>query len=95
MHRADPYASRPSPRRRGRHDPLPQRDGPASSLLQPPPHLGPAPLTPRRAQVTIRETPRPAPRLPGTRIGGYRIHVLDMITAVLVVAVLLAIFWPR
>jgi hypothetical protein len=95
MHRADPCASRPSPRRRGRRDPLPQRDGPASSHHQPPPHQGPAPQTPRRAQVSIRETPRPAPRLPGTRIGGYRIHVLDMITAVLVVAVLLAIFWPR
>jgi hypothetical protein len=93
MHRADPYASRPSPRRRGRHDPLPPRGGPGSSLLQPPPHLDPAPLTPRRAQVTLHEILRPAPRR--LRTGGYRIHVLDVITAVLVAAVLLAVFWPR
>ena len=93
MHRADPYANRPSPRRRGRHDPLPPRGGPASSLLQPPPHLGPAPLTPQRARVTIRETPCPAPRRPGT--GGYRIHVLDVITVLLGIAVLLAIFWAQ
>ena len=95
MHRADPYATRPSPRRRGRHDPLPSRGGPVSYLLQPPPYLGPAPLTPHRARVTNRETPRPAPRRPGTWTGGYRIHVLDVITAVLVAAVLVAVFWPH
>jgi hypothetical protein len=93
MHRADPYASRLSPRRRDRHDPIPARDGPASSLLQPPPHLGPAPLTPQRARVTIRDTPRAAPRRRGTWIGGYRVHVLDVITIVLGIAVLVAIFW--
>jgi hypothetical protein len=56
MHKADPLADRPSPHRRSRHD-VPSRGGPASSLLQPPPGLGPAPLTPRRAQVWIREIP--------------------------------------
>jgi hypothetical protein len=91
MHRADPYADRPSPRRRGRRDPLPPRGGSASSLLQPPPDQGPAPLTPRRTRVT----PRSAPRRPGIGIGGYRIHVLDVITVLLGIAVLLAIFWPR
>lgn len=96
MHRADPYASRPSPRRRGRHDPLPVRGGPASSLLQPSPDPDPdpAPLMPRRSRVTIRET-RPAPRRPGTWIGNYRIHPLDVITVLLGIAVLLAIFWLR
>ncbi|HTQ89651.1 MAG TPA: hypothetical protein VMK84_09180 [Streptosporangiaceae bacterium] len=93
MHRADPYASRPSPRRRGRH-PLPYEGGPASSLLQPPPDQGPAPWTPRRAQVTIREN-HPASHHPRTWIGNYRIHPLDVITALLAIAVLLAIFWPR
>jgi hypothetical protein len=95
VHRADPYTSRPSPRRRGCHDPLPPRGGPASTLLQPPPHLGPAPLTPQCAQVTIRDTPGSAPRRPGIRIGGYRIHVLDVITLILGIAVLLAICWPH
>jgi len=92
MHRADPCTSRPSPRRQGRRDPLPPRDGPASTLLQPPPHLGPAPLTPRRTRVTIRET-RPAPRPP--RLRGYRVHALDVIAVVLGIAVLLAILWPH
>jgi hypothetical protein len=92
MHRADPYASRPSPHRRGRRD-SPSGSGPASSLLEPPPDLGPAPLTPRRAQVWIREIPRPVPRRPGIWIGSYRIHVLDVITAVLGIAVLLVVFW--
>jgi len=95
MHRADPYTSRPSPRRRGRHDPLLPRGGPASALLQPSPDPGPAPLTPRRTRVTIRETPRSAPSRLGIRIGGYRIHVLDVITLMLGIAVLLAIFWPQ
>jgi hypothetical protein len=95
VHRADPYTSRPSPRRRGRHDPLPPRGGSASTLLTPPPDPGPAPLTPHRARVTLRETRGPAPRRPGTWIGGYRIHVLDVITLTLGIAVLLAIFWPR
>jgi hypothetical protein len=95
VHRADPYTSRPSPRRRGRHHPLPPRGGPASTLLQPPPHLGPAPLTPHRAQVTIRETRRPAPRRPGIWIGSYRIQPLDVITVLLGIAVLLAIFWTQ
>jgi hypothetical protein len=92
VHRADPGTSRPSPRWRDRHDPLPVRGGPASSLLQPPPDpgLGPAPLTPRRAQVTIRELP-PRRRV----LGGYRVHVLDVITVLLGIAVLLAVFWPR
>ena len=94
MHRADPYTTRPSPRRRGRHDPLPPRGGPASSLLQPP-HLGPAPLTPRSTRVTIRDNPRPAPRRPGTWIRTYRIHPLDVITVALGIAILLAIFWPK
>ena len=94
MHRADPHASRPSPRRRGRHNPLPVRGGPASSLLHPPPDPGPAPWTPQRARVTIREN-RPAPRRPGTWIGKYRIHPLDVVTVLLGIAVLLAIFWPR
>lgn len=95
MHRADPYATRPSPRRRARRGPLAPRGGPASSLLQPPPHLGPAPLTPRRTRVTIRETPRPAPRRPGAWIGNYRIHPLDVISIVLGIAILLAIVWPK
>ena len=95
MHRADPYANRPSPRRRDRHGPLPPRGGPASSLLQPPSHLGPAPLTPRRARVTIREFPRPASRRTGPWTGGYRIHPLDVVAVVLGVAVLLAIFWTQ
>ena len=96
MHRADPYATRPSPHRRGdRPAPPPPRGGPASSLLQPPPHLGPAPLTPRRTRVTIRETPRPAPRRPGAWIGNYRIHPLDVISIVLGIAILLAIVWPK
>ena len=87
MHRADPYADRPSPRRRGRRDPLPPRGGPASSLLEPP---GPAPLTPTRARVTIRQLP------PGRRwLRGYRIHALDVIAVVLGIAVLLAIVWPH
>ena len=94
MHRADPLASRPSPRWRGRHDPLPIRGGPASSLLHPPPDPGPAPWTPQRPRVTIRET-RPASRRSGTWIGNYRIHPLDVITVLLGIAVLLAIFWPR
>ena len=92
MHRADPHTSRPSPRRRGRRDPLPPRGGPASTLLQPP---GPAPLTPTRARVTIRETPRSAPRRPGIWIRGYRIHALDVIALLLGLAVLAAIAWPR
>jgi hypothetical protein len=95
VHRADPYATRPSPRRRGPPRPLPPRGGPASSLLQPPPHLGPAPLTPRRTRVTIRENPRPAPRRPGAWIGNYRIHPLDVISIALGIAILLAIFWPK
>jgi hypothetical protein len=93
VHRADPRASRPSPRRRGRHDPLPPRGGPASTLLQPPPDPDPAPWTQRRARVTIREKPRSAQRRP--RIGSYRIQILDVVTVVLGVAVLLAIFWPQ
>ena len=89
MHRADPYADHPSPRRRGRRDPLPPRGGPASSLLEPPPDPDPAPLTPRRTRVTIRETPlRP-------QLGRYRFHVLDVIVVVLGIAVLLAICWPH
>jgi hypothetical protein len=51
-------------------------------------------LTPQRARVTIRET-RPAPCRPGTWIGNYRIHPLDVVTVLLRIAVLLAIFWPR
>lgn len=94
MHRADPRASRPSPRRRGRRGPLPPRGGPASTLLHPPPDPGPAPLTPRRTRVTIRESPRAASRRPRIRIGSYRIHVLDAVTLVLGIAVLLAIIWP-
>jgi hypothetical protein len=90
VHRADPHADRPSPRWRGRRD-TPPRGGPASSLLSPPPDPGPAPLTPLRARVTIREVPRRT----GIRIGGYRIHVLDVIAVVLGIAVLLAIFWPH
>jgi hypothetical protein len=92
LHSSDPFANRPSPRRRGRRDPLPPRDGLASTLLQPPPHLGPAPLTPRRTRVTIRET-RPAPRRPWLR--GSRVHPLDVITVLLGIAVLLAIFWTQ
>jgi hypothetical protein len=49
---------------------------------------------PHRAPVAIREIPRSSPHHP--RIpGGYRIHVLDVITVVLGIAVLLAIFWPH
>jgi hypothetical protein len=90
VHRADPGTSRPSPRWRGRHDPLPHEGGPASTLLQPPPDPGPAPWTPYRTEVSIRE-------IPGHRriLGGYRIHALDVIAVVLGIAVLLAIFWPR
>ena len=94
MHRADPYADRPPPRRRDRRDPLPARGGPVSSLLQPP-DPGPAPLMPRRARVTIREIPSPVTRRPGTWIGSYRIHPLDVITVVLGIAVLLAVFWQQ
>ena len=94
VHRADPRADGPSPRWRGRRD-SPPRGGPASSLLHPPPDPSPAPLTPRRVRVTIRETPRFAPRRPGIRIGSYRIHVLDVIAIVLGIAVLLAIAWPQ
>ena len=50
-------------------------------------------MTPRRAQVWIREISRRAPRRPGIWIGSYRIHVLDVITAVLGIAVLLAVIW--
>jgi len=89
VHRADPGTSRPSLRWRGRH-PLPHRGDPASTLLRPPLDPDPAPLTPRRAQVTIREIP-PRPRL----LRGYRIHSLDVIAVVLGIAVLLAIFWPH
>ena len=89
MHRADPYAGRPSRRRRGRRDPLPPRGGSASSLLEPP---GPATLTPRRARVTIREYP---PRRRGIRIGGYRVHALDVIALLLGLAVIVAIVWPH
>ena len=92
MHRADPFANRPPPRRRDRRDPLPARGGPASSLLQPP-DPGPAPLIPRRARVAIRETSSPVTRRPGTWIGRYRIHPLDVIAVVLGIAVILAVFW--
>jgi len=91
VHRADPIATRPSPRWRDRHD-TPPHGGPASTLLEPPPDPGPAPLTPQRAQVTIREIPSPRRR---RILGGYRLHVLDVITVVLGIAVLLAIFWPH
>jgi hypothetical protein len=59
-------------------------------LLQPPSDPGPAPLTPRRARVIVRE-------IPARRgiLGGYRVHALDIIAAVLGIAVLLAIFWPH
>ena len=90
MHRADPHANRPSPRTRGRRD-SPPRGGPASSLLSLPPDPGPAPLTPQRARVAIREIPHRT----GIRIGSYRVHALDVITVVLGIAVLLAIFWPH
>ena len=92
MHRADPYADRPPRRRQGRRDPLPPRGGPVSTLLQPPPHLGPAPLTPRRTRVTIRET-RTAPHRPWLR--GYRVHPLDVITVLLGFTVVIAIFWTH
>jgi hypothetical protein len=75
-------------------DPLPPRGGPASALLQPPPHLGPAPLTSRRTRVTLRETPRPAPRRPGIWIGSYRVHALDVVALLLGLAVVVAIVWP-
>jgi len=52
-----------------------------------------APLMPRRARVTIRETPSPVTRRPGTWIGRYRVHPLDVISVVLGIAVLLAVFW--
>ena len=93
MHRADPHASRPSPRRRGRRNPLPVRGGPAAYSSAP---AGPGPRaldpTPRPGHHP-RKPPRPAP--PGTWIGTYRIHPLDVITVLLGIAVLLAIFWPR
>jgi hypothetical protein len=95
VHRADPYANRPSPRRRGRHDPLPTRGDPASTLLTPPLDPGPAPLTPRRSRVTVRETSRSAPRRSGIWIGGYHVHALDVVTLILGIAVLLAICWPQ
>jgi hypothetical protein len=83
------------PRRRGRRDPLPPLGGPVSTLLTPPPDPRPAPLTPRRTRVTIRETPLSATRRPGIRIGTYRIHVLDVVVLILGIAVILAICWPH
>jgi hypothetical protein len=50
---------------------------------------------PRRARVTIRGTPSPVTRRPGTWIGSYRIHPLDVITVVLGIAVLVAVFWHQ
>jgi hypothetical protein len=82
--RACEAAATPSPRR-----------GPVSTLLTPPPDPGPAPVTPRRTRVTIREAPRFAIRRPGIRIGTYRIHVLDVIALILGIAVILAICWPH
>jgi hypothetical protein len=61
VHRADPYANRPSPRRRGRHDPLPTRGDPASTLLTPPLDPGPAPLTRTPGQQREQQRHRTAP----------------------------------
>lgn len=94
MHEADPFASRPPPHRRSRRQPRPSRR-PRQLIPPVPAGLGPAPLTPRRAQVWIREIPRPAPRRPGIWIGSYRVHVLDVIMIVSGIAVLLAIFWAH
>ena len=86
MHKTDPLADRPSPHRRGRRD-VPPRGGPASSLLQPPQDLPPSALTPRRAQVWIREIPQPAPRR-------WRIPWLD-VAAVLLIAAVVAVLLIR
>ena len=83
MHKTDPLAGRPSPHRRSRRD-HPPRGGPPSSLLQPPQDLPPSALTPRRAQVWIREIPQPAPRR-------WRIPWLDVAAALLIAAVVAAL----
>jgi hypothetical protein len=90
VHRADP--ERPS-RPRGRRPP--PDGGPASTLLQPM-DPGPAPLTPHRARVRIREIPQRPPRRPGIWIGSYRVRALDVITVLLVAAAVAAWFlWPH
>ena len=89
MHRADPHANRPSPRWRARHD-NPPHGRPASTLLRPPPDPGQAPWTPQRARVTLGELSHRR-RL----LGGYHVHPLDLVAAVLAIAALLAIFWPH
>lgn len=81
MHRAGLQASRllrSSRDEPGRRVPPPARGGPAISF---PPSQDPGPqdLTPRRARVTIREIPRPAPRR-------WRIRWIDVITVLLVAA---------
>ena len=90
MHRADPHANRPSPRSRGPRD-YPPRGGPPSSHLTRPPDPGPAPPAPQRAPGANPDKTHPT----AIRIGSYRVHALDVITVVLGIAVLLAIFWPH
>jgi len=89
MHRADPRSDRPpSPHKRGHRTP---DGGPASVLLQPPPDLGPADLTPRRARVTIREVPLPPQR---DWVGMWRRHLADVV-ALAVVAAAVAVLLLR
>jgi hypothetical protein len=45
--------------------------------------------TPARARVTLRELPA---RRPGAWIGGYKVHVLDVVAVIFGSAVLVAIF---
>lgn len=83
MHRAGP--GRPPPQRRDRRH-SPPDGGPASMLLKPP--GPPPPLLPPGARVSLRPIPQRPPLL-----RGYRIGPLDVITALLIAAAVLAVLW--
>ena len=69
-----------------------QHDSRRSLLIEHPADPPPADLMPYRARVTVREVPARPARRPGPWIGGYRVHVLDVIAVVFGTAVLVAIF---